>query len=136
MNFTFNSDGGQLFGELTGDHLPDKLTDFTYKLGIILDGELYSAPVDPKHDLPTAARSPASFTEQEVQDLVNVLNAGSLPAALTKEPISKLYSGATLGSDTIEKSTQRDDHRVDPRAAVHALVLPLLRHGGQHRAWC
>ena len=44
MNFTFNSTGGQLFGELTGNHLPDKLTDFTYKLGIVLDGELYSAP--------------------------------------------------------------------------------------------
>ena len=35
---------------------------------------------------------------------MNVLNAGSLPAALTKEPISELYSGATLGSDTITKS--------------------------------
>jgi len=45
-----------------------------------------------------------NFTKEEVQDLVNVLNAGSLPAALTKEPISKLYSGATLGKDTIEKS--------------------------------
>ena len=44
VNFTFNTAGGQLFGELTGNHLPDKLTDFTYKLGIILDGELYSAP--------------------------------------------------------------------------------------------
>ena len=41
-----------------------------------------------------------------MQDLVNVLNAGSLPAALTKEPISKLYSGPTLGSDTIHKSTR------------------------------
>jgi len=35
-----------------------------------------------------------------------VLNAGSLPAALTKEPISKLYSGPTLGDDTIRKSTR------------------------------
>ena len=35
-----------------------------------------------------------------------MLNAGRLPATLTKEPISELQSGATLGEDTIEKSTQ------------------------------
>jgi SecD/SecF fusion protein len=41
---TFNHTGGQLFGMFTGDHLPDTLTGFTYNLGIILNGELYSAP--------------------------------------------------------------------------------------------
>ena len=96
--------GGQLFGELTGNHLPDKLTDFTYKLGIILDGELYSAP-SIQSTIFDHGEITGDFTKEQVQDLVNVLNAGSLPAALTKEPISKLYSGPTLGSDTIRKST-------------------------------
>lgn len=104
VNFAFNPEGAQRFGGLTGDHLPDKgLTDFTYKLGIILDGELYSAP-SIQSTITDQGEITGTFTQQEVQDLVNVLNAGSLPAALSKEPITKLYSGATLGADTIEKS--------------------------------
>jgi len=104
VNFQFNNAGGQLFGELTGNHLPDKMTDFTYKLGIVLDGELYSAP-SIQSTITDRGEITGSFSPQEVQELVNVLNAGSLPAALTKEPISKLFSGPTLGKDTIEKST-------------------------------
>jgi SecD/SecF fusion protein len=104
VHFNFNATGGQLFGELTGNHLPDKLTDFTYKLGIILDGDLYSAP-SIQSTIFDHGEITGSFTKEQVQELVNVLNAGSLPAALTKEPISKLYSGPTLGRDTIRKST-------------------------------
>ena len=44
VGFNFNSTGGQLFGQLTSTHRPDEQTDFHYRLGIILDGELYSAP--------------------------------------------------------------------------------------------
>ncbi len=104
VNFQFNNAGGQLFGELTGNHLPDRMTEFTYKLGIVLDGELYSAP-SIQSTITDRGEITGSFTPEEVQELVNVLNAGSLPAALTKEPISKLFSGPTLGKDTIEKST-------------------------------
>ncbi len=59
-----------------------------------------------------------SFTKEEVQELVNVLNAGSLPAALTKEPISKLYSGPTLGLDTIRKSTHA--------MVISSILVPLF----------
>jgi len=105
VEFTFNNRGGQLFGELTAAHLPDKVSNFTYKLGIILDGELYSAP-SIQSTIYNRGEITGSFTQEEVQELVNVLNAGSLPAALTKEPISTLFSGPTLGRDTIEKSTK------------------------------
>jgi SecD/SecF fusion protein len=104
VNFTFNSEGGQRFGQMTGDHLPDTQTNFSYNLGIILDGELYSAPTI-QQTITDRGIIHGNFTVEAVQDLVNVLNAGSLPTALTKEPISKLYSGATLGGDTIKKST-------------------------------
>jgi len=103
VNFGFDALGGQKFGQLTSEHVPDKLTGFTFKLGIVLDNELYSAPSinSPIHE---SGQITGSFTQDEVEFLVNVLNAGSLPAALNKEPISELYSGATLGSDTITKS--------------------------------
>ena len=104
VNFAFNSAGSGLFGQLTGDHLPDESTNFYYHLGIILDNELYSAPII-KSRIYDRGEISGNFTQKEVKELVDVLNAGSLPAALTKEPISKLYTGATLGADTIEKST-------------------------------
>ena len=111
------------------------MTDFTYKLGIILDGELYSAPVDQQHDF-RPRRDHRLLHPQEVQDLVNVLNAGSLPAALTKEPISKLYSGPTLGSDTIDKSTHAMIIAVDPRAACSCSGTIAFPASWPTSPWC
>ena len=102
VNFVFNSRGGQLFGGLTGANTPDKVQDFTRKLGIILDGYLYSAP-SIQSAIYQRGEISGSFTDQEVEDLVDVLNAGSLPTALKENPISKLSIGPTLGADTIEK---------------------------------
>ncbi|MGD9128863.1 MAG: TIGR03067 domain-containing protein, partial [Planctomycetia bacterium] len=44
--FAFNKEGAQRFGKLTGDNTPDDsgITPIRRKLGIILDGRLYSAP--------------------------------------------------------------------------------------------
>ncbi|MGD0897363.1 MAG: protein translocase subunit SecD [Thermoguttaceae bacterium] len=99
--FYFNSTGGELFGQLTSANLP--VENFFRRLGIILDGELYSAPTIQsaisEHGVITG-----NFTRAEVQDLVKLLNAGSLPAALEKKPVRDLTTGATLGGDTIAKS--------------------------------
>jgi preprotein translocase subunit SecD len=42
--FALNSAGGRKFGHLTGLHLPDEVGNLKYRLGIILDGEMRSAP--------------------------------------------------------------------------------------------
>ncbi|MCE5267082.1 MAG: protein translocase subunit SecD [Planctomycetaceae bacterium] len=104
VNFNFNNAGGKLFGELTSSHLPVEAMNFTYKLAVVLDNELYSAP-SIQSTITDSGEITGSFTTQEVNDLVNVLDAGRLPAALTKDPISKLYSGPTLGQDTIQTAT-------------------------------
>ncbi|MEN6451439.1 MAG: protein translocase subunit SecD [Thermoguttaceae bacterium] len=104
VTFNFNPGGGKLFGELTGNHTPNEVTGFDYKLGVILDNQLFSAP-SIRSTITTNGEITGNFTKEQVQDLVNVLDAGRLPAALTKEPVSKLYSGPTLGRDTIETST-------------------------------
>lgn len=104
VGFNFDNQGAQLFGKLTNAHLPDKQTDFAYRLGIILDGELFSAP-SIQGPITNHGQITGNFTRKEVQDLVNVLNAGSLPAALTKEPISKKYIGPTLGADMIRQGS-------------------------------
>ncbi len=103
VGFSFNNTGGRLFGQLTSENLPDTVQNFYRQLGIILDGELYSAP-QINSTINDRGIIEGSFTPEQVQDQINVLNAGSLPATLTKEPISVLYSGPTLGRDTIIKS--------------------------------
>ena len=81
VSFTFNDAGGELFGKLTGEHLPNDATNFFYKLGIIIDGELVSAPAV-RSQIGKKGEITGSFTEIEVSDLAAVLSAGSLPARL------------------------------------------------------
>ncbi len=78
---TFNEAGGRLFGKLTGDHLPNDSIDLSYKLGIIVDGELLSAPAI-RSRISSKGEITGSFTEIEVSDLAATLNAGSLPVRL------------------------------------------------------
>jgi preprotein translocase subunit SecD len=79
VNFMFNSAGGQLFGELTGTHEPDKKTAFAYKLAIILDGEVFSAP-SIRCAIYDHGEITGNFTNEEAQDLASTLNSGSSPA--------------------------------------------------------
>ncbi len=83
LTFRFNSTGGKKFGGLTSTHLPDQVTGFTRKLGIILDGYLYSAP-SIQSAIYDQGEITGSFTKKETEDLASVLNAGVLPAALKK----------------------------------------------------
>ncbi len=81
LEFRLNDAGGILFGKLTGDHLPNKSAGVTYKLGIIFDGELYSAP-SLQTKIYDRGEITGSFTREEVSDLAATLNAGSLPVQL------------------------------------------------------
>jgi len=102
VNFQFNSRGADLFGRLTTENAPSE--GFKRQLSIILDDVVYSAP---SINTPIYERGQITgrFTQTEVDDLVRVLNAGSLPAALKPEPVRDLTTGPTLGGDTIRKST-------------------------------
>ncbi len=102
VNFTFNNVGAHYFNRLTSENLPDKVGGLERALGIILDGELFSAP-SIIGVISDTGQITGSFTEEEVQHLCSVLNAGKLPAALRKEPISSHRTGPTLGRDMIEK---------------------------------
>jgi len=67
-------------------------------LCILLDRESISAPIinDP---IRGSGRITGDFTETEVEDMVNKLNAGSFPARLSEVPISEKSIGATIGAD-------------------------------------
>jgi SecD/SecF fusion protein len=81
INFRFNAAGARRFGALTGNNLPEQDGQFTRKLGIILDQELNSAP-SIRSTISDRGEISGEFTREEVKDLVDVLNAGELPAKI------------------------------------------------------
>lgn len=81
IGFTLNEAGGKLLAKLTGEHLPNNLTDMTYKLGVIIDGELFSAP-SIQSTISNRGEITGDFTEVEASDLAALLSAGSLPVRL------------------------------------------------------
>jgi preprotein translocase subunit SecD len=90
VNFTFNEKGGNLFYEITSSNLPSgsEASRFYRHLAIILDGQIVSAP-----RLMSAIRSSGqitgNFSQKEVDNVVNILRAGALPASLKPVPISE-----------------------------------------------
>lgn len=80
-------------------------------LGIVMNDSLYSAPsindTIAKSGVITFGRDLSADSrariQKEVRDLIQVMNAGVLPAKLSDEPKSRMDTGPTLGADTIEK---------------------------------
>ena len=100
--FSFNPAGGARFGRLTGEHVP--IGNFKYRLAIVLDDVLQTAPTL-QSAISDSGRITGNFTQQEVNDLVEIINAGSLPAALEPTPVRDMTTEATLGAETIRQST-------------------------------
>ena len=105
VNFSFNSGGAALFGTMTGQNLPDPANRLTSRLGIVLDDTLLSAPTI-RSTISSDGQITGSFKQADVDFLVGVLNAGSLPAALYSEPISEQKISPQLGADTIRSGAR------------------------------
>ena len=104
VNFTFDSRGATLFGRMTSANQPIAATNFYRHLGIVLDDELRTAPR--LNDVITQhGQISGDFGQEEVDFIISILNAGSLPAALNKQPISEDIVSATLGQDTVRQGS-------------------------------
>jgi len=101
VNFTFNPLGAHFFGQLTGSHIPNSAGQ-TYNLGIILDKKLLSAP-SIQSKISSQGRITGAMGKEEVDFVVGILNAGSLPATLNKEPISREQISPGIGHETVQK---------------------------------
>ena len=66
ITFKFNSEGGKIFGQLTTDHARERMA-------IVLDGELYSAPVINEPILGGSGVINGDFDIKEAWQLANVL---------------------------------------------------------------
>ncbi|MFM9012324.1 MAG: protein translocase subunit SecD, partial [Gemmatimonadota bacterium] len=103
VNFTFNSRGAPRFGLLTSRNLPDPANGLRSRLGILLDDVVQSAP-SIRSTITSSGQITGLDSQDEVDVLVEVLNAGSLPAALRSEPISEQRISSQLGDDTIKSA--------------------------------
>ena len=91
IGFELDEKGGRLFSQVTGKNLKRPLC-------ILLDGIAISAP-NIQSRIFTHGQITGSFTQNEVDDMVNKLNAGSLPARLVEQPISVKTIGPSIGAD-------------------------------------
>ncbi|MBF0509229.1 MAG: protein translocase subunit SecD [Deltaproteobacteria bacterium] len=101
VSVSFDSRGARLFAQITGEHV-------NQRLAIILDGNIYSAPVIREKIAGGHASIEGSFSPQEAHDLAIVLRAGALPAPVVV--LEERVVGATLGEDSI-------------RMGVHSMAL-------------
>jgi SecD/SecF fusion protein len=98
--FNLTDAGSGKFFALTTNNAP--IGTRQRQLGIVLDDNLLSAP-NILQPIRKEGRITGRFTREEVEDLVSILKAGQLPAALTKQPIAENQIDPTLGQDTIDK---------------------------------
>jgi SecD/SecF fusion protein len=100
--FSFNFQGGQLFSALTGRYLPDSTDGFHRNLAILLNGEIHSAPRLITR-ISNNGQIVGHFTREEIDELVNVLNAGALEVPLIETPVSEFTVSPLLGVDVQTK---------------------------------
>ena len=98
--FNLTDAGSNRFFALTSENAPQGSRQ--RQLGIVLDDKLLSAP-NILQAIRKEGRITGRFTREEVEDLVKILKAGQLPAALTPQPIAENQIDPTLGADTINK---------------------------------
>ena len=102
VGFNFNQRGAFLFSSLTTQNRPSK-DGFMRRLAIVLDGKVHSAPNLREAITGGSGQISGRFTQEEIQQLINVLNAGALEVPLKRDPISEFTISPLLGSDVQEK---------------------------------
>jgi preprotein translocase subunit SecD len=93
VSISFNATGAKLFEQVTANNVKKRLA-------IILDDNVYSAPVIQEKIPGGSAQISGSFAMQEAKDLAIVLRSGSLPAPL--KMLQNVTVGPSLGADSID----------------------------------
>ena len=112
VSFNLNPVGGRLMRQLTADNVGRQMA-------IILDDALISAPSiqEPLGRGVRVTGGAGGFSAEETQYMVNTLNAGSLKAKLSPEPIAIRTIGSNLGADNLAKGLE---------AARDALIVVII----------
>jgi len=94
VSMEFTDVGAKLFEQITGSNVKKRLA-------IILDNNVYSAPVIQERIAGGRAQITGRFTTEEANDLALVLRSGSLPAPV--KILEQRTVGPSLGEDSIRK---------------------------------
>jgi preprotein translocase subunit SecD len=94
VSLDFDSRGARLFDQITAENVKKRLA-------IVLDNNVYSAPVIQERISGGKAQISGSFSPEEASDLAIVLRAGALPAPV--KIIQNVTVGPSLGQDSIDK---------------------------------
>lgn len=102
VSFVMSTGGAEKMLKMTIANQPDTITTFKRRMAILLDGIVLSAP-SLNSPISRDGQIEGNFSLKEVEFLVQILNSGSLPGAISKQPISENVVGATMGADAIAK---------------------------------
>lgn len=119
VSFTLNQEGGYLFQNLTYEYRPEEGDPHRNKLAILLSDEVHSAP-ELQDVIGTTGQISGRFSPAEIQELVNVLNAGALEVPLTRNPVTEFTVSPLLGAD-VQRAGLRS--MVVSAIAVFAVVV-------------
>jgi preprotein translocase subunit SecD len=108
VSMDFDARGARLFDQITAENVKKRLA-------IVLDNNVYSAPVIQERISGGKAQITGSFAPEEASDLAIVLRAGALPAPV--KIIQNVTVGPSLGQDSIDKGI---------RAAIIGSILVVI----------
>jgi SecD/SecF fusion protein len=95
IDFELDTAGGEIFARITAANINRPLC-------ILLDNLAISAP-NINTRIYTNGQITGTFTDTQQVDMVNKLNAGTLPARLIEPPISERTIGPSIGADNRDK---------------------------------
>ncbi len=98
VSFRLDVAGARLFAQLTSGNLQRQMA-------IVLDDRIFSAPTI-QGRISDQGEITGNFSNQEIEYLLKVLNAGSLQAQLTEVPIAQNTVGPKLGLDNLKRGLE------------------------------
>ncbi|QNN23955.1 protein translocase subunit SecD [Planctomycetales bacterium ZRK34] len=115
VDFALNEIGGSLMDTLTSQNMGRQMA-------IVLDGRVFSAP-SIRGNIRSRGQisgGRGGFSPVELEYLIQTLNAGSLKARLSEEPISERNIGPAIGADNLHKGL---DSAIDAMIIVAIFMM-------------
>ncbi len=119
IGFAFNDIASNMFFKLTSNNIDKPLC-------IILDDKALSAP-NINSAISSSGIITGSYNQVQQNDMVNKLNAGSLPARISDAPISEKTIGATIGEKYRDQGIESG---IWGLAIVAVFMMVYYRFGG------
>ncbi len=93
--FRMDARGASLLGDLTGANVGKPMA-------ILLDDKVYTAPTL-QSEISASGQIMGVFTPEDIKYITQTLQAGSLAAKLSEQPISRSVTGPELGADNLRR---------------------------------